>query len=86
MVLGCDLRGYCTPSIARQGGGGPQLQLMPKWAVTAQLSVNSKGTKSSDAEYEKAHSRAWAGLVAWHHLQFRHAGGRARAARAETTP
>ena len=86
MVLGCDLRGYCTPSIARQGGGGPQLQLMPKWAVTAQLSVNSKGTKSSDAEYEKAHSRAWAGLVTWHHLRFRHAGGRARAARAETTP
>ena len=66
MVLGCDLRGYCTPSIARQGGGGPQLQLMPKWAVTAQLSVNSKGTKSSDAEYEKAHSRAWAGLGPLH--------------------
>ena len=28
VVLGCDLRGYCTPSIARQGGGGPQLQLI----------------------------------------------------------
>ena len=47
----------------RSGGGGPQTQLWLKCGVTVQLSVNLKRTISSVAEYEKAHSRAWAGLV-----------------------
>ena len=86
VALGSGSGGYYTRSISRRGRGGPQPREMLKWAVTAPLGINSKCTKSSDAEYEKAHSRAWAGLVTWAHLRFRHAGGRARAARAETTP